>query len=226
MVKEDKNAVAAPSWPLLRPTQSVQCDAETKSTDGLTYEVGSSNVRPLASQMTEAIILSRIHCSELLYWRGVYVSVPRNTSLFPVCTDVTRFHQKWSFGSVMRHWLIHITSNTININPYASVDGFPLICFGPNIQTHSCNQWCHEQFHVHLLAGVTHDIFTSVLTDKAFHKRHMMSDADVLGSPAWDSSVRPTNPFWNAVPRTETCFLLTTYCQCILMNTFALPKGF
>jgi len=126
----------------------------------------------------------------------------------------------------MCHWLIHTISNTININPYASVDGFPLIASGPNIQTHSCNQGCHEQFHVHLLAGVTHDIFTSVLIDKAFHTTHMMSDADVLGFPAWDSSVRPTNPFWNAVPHTETCFLLTTCCRCILMNTFALPKGF
>jgi len=69
MVKKDKNAVAAPSWPLLRSTQSVQCGVETKSTDGLAYEVGSSNITPLASQMTETIILSRIHCSELLYWR-------------------------------------------------------------------------------------------------------------------------------------------------------------
>jgi hypothetical protein len=187
MVKKDKNAVAAPSWPLLRSTQSIQCGVEPKNTDGLTYELGSSNITPLASQMTEAIILSRIHCSELLYWKSVYVSVSRNTSLFPVCTDVTRFHQKWLFGPVMRHWLIHTTSNTININPHASVDGFPLIAFGPNIQTHSCNQQCHEQFHVHLLAGVTH-IFTSLLIDKAFHTTHMMSDADV-GFPVWDSSV-------------------------------------
>lgn len=73
----------------------------------------------------------------------------------------------------MPHWLIHSTSNIININLYASVCGIPLTAFGPNIQTHSCNKGCHEQFHAHLLARVTHDIFTSVLIDKAFHTTHI-----------------------------------------------------
>lgn len=156
--------------------------------------------------MTEAIILSRIHCSELLYWRSVYVSVSWSTSLLSVCTDVTRFHQKWLFGPVMPYWLSHTTSNTININPYASVRGIPLTAFGPNIQTHSCNQGCHEQFHAHLLAGVTHDIFTSVLIDKPFHTTHTDVWCYVFGFPAWDLSVRPTNPFWNAMTYKRNLF--------------------
>jgi len=175
--------------------------------------------------MTEAIILSRIHCSELLYWRGVYVSVSWSASLFPVCTDETRFHQKWLFGPVMPYWLIYTTSNTININPYASVCGIPLTAFGPNIQLHSCNQGCHEQFHAHLLAGVTHDIFTSVLIDKAFHTTHTDVWCYVLGFPDWDLSDKLIH-FGMLWPIKETCFLLTTCCQYILVNTSALPKGF
>jgi hypothetical protein len=58
-----------------------------------------------------------------------------------------------------------------------------------------------------------------------------MSDADVLGFPAWDSSVRTTNPFWNAVAHKRNQFsvhhMLQVYtdeniCTAKMISTIAI----
>jgi hypothetical protein len=116
---------------------------------------------------------------------GESVYVLWNQSLSLVWQDTPKYHCQSQSSPVIPNWFICIKSHALSTNPYAHLCVHS-IAVGPNTQTPSCNQECHEQCHAFLLEKywvVLHFCVSPRLSSRPSTQQMLSTSVKVLGLP-------------------------------------------